>query len=127
MAEKNGNGLKIPKALALEKRLDFYDKLWKEGIMTKKISRADYKEILDKLGPSACRSCGKESEKKNILATGNAAKDALRYWPKKGKQKRKRQLRKTKESKMANYTKGSERFIPRNLKLKVEPCSSSNW
>ena len=64
---KNGNGLKIPKTLAFEKRFDFYEQLWKEGIITKKITRAEYKDILDKLGPSACRVCGKESEKKTDI------------------------------------------------------------
>ncbi len=65
MAEKNG--LKIPKTLAFEKRFEFYEQLWKDGIITKKITRAEYKEILDKLGPSACRVCGKESEKKTDI------------------------------------------------------------
>ena len=64
---KNGNGLKIPKTLAFEKRFDFYEDLWKKGIVSKKITRAEYKEILDKLGPSACRVCGKESEKKTDI------------------------------------------------------------
>lgn len=62
--KKNGNGLKIPKTLAFEKRFDLYQNLWDEAVLTKKISRAEYKEILDNLGPSVCRVCSKESEKK---------------------------------------------------------------
>ena len=64
---KNGNGLKIPKTRAFEKRFDFYEQLWKDQVITKKITRTEYKEILDKLGPCVCRTCGKESEKKTDI------------------------------------------------------------
>jgi hypothetical protein len=38
---KNGNDLKIPKTLAFEKRFDFYETLWKEQVVTKKMTRKE--------------------------------------------------------------------------------------
>jgi tRNA(Ile2) C34 agmatinyltransferase TiaS len=58
---------KFPRPWLLKSDLISILQLWKEGIITKKITRAEYKEILDKLGPSACRVCGKESEKKTDI------------------------------------------------------------
>jgi hypothetical protein len=65
--KKNGNGSKINETLAFEKRFDFYQNLWDEAVLTKNVTRAEYKEILDNLVPSACGVCSKESEKKTDI------------------------------------------------------------
>ena len=57
----------IPKSVALSKRGEFYDNLWKEQIVTGKMTRAEFREVADKIGPRACRECSKETEKKSDI------------------------------------------------------------